>query len=259
MEESCRKHLAVPEKLFAIIILTSLVIFLGVLSFYFAKKTALLGKPDNIRDSFSVSGHGEITATPDIALVNAGLETTNQDIAVGQKENTTKMNGFLDAVRKLGIAEKDRKTTNYSISPKYEYLRDGTSHLIGYTISNSVQLKVRDLSKISEVLGTLGQFGLNQVGSFSFDIDNQTDLKSQALDAALVNARTKAERVAQSGNIHLGRLISFSENGSGPTPMPYAMDSMAGGGRFEAAKAPTVEHGSQNVLVDINATYEILP
>lgn len=260
MNESCEKHCLLPVKITAILTLVALIVFLGFLSFYFAKKTALLGKPDNIRDSFTVAGHGEITAVPDIAIVNAGLETTHKDIAAGQKENTDTMNGFLSAVSKLGVAEKDRKTTNYSITPKYEYLRDGKQNLLGYTISNQAQLKIRDLSKISDVLALLGKFNLNQVGSFSFNIDNQTDLKSKALDSALTNAKTKADRIAKSGNIHLGRLISFSENGSYPAPMPYAtMDSIGGGAMFNAAKAPTVEHGSQDVVVDVNATYEILP
>ena len=260
MHEMCEKFCTGPAKVIGALALVTLILFLGTLSFYFSKKTSLLGRADTIRDTFSVSGHGEVTAVPDIALITAGLETTGRDIAALQKENTEKMNGFLAKVATLGVDEKDKKTTSYSIRPDYEYEKTGTQKLVGYTVFNQVQLKVRDTEKISTILGLLGQYGLNQVGSFSFDIDDKSILKSEALDKALKDARDKAERVAQSANIHLGKLVSFWENGAGytPGPIPYGVGGDSALPMY-AAKAPSVEQGSRDVTVDINATYEILP
>lgn len=249
-----------PKILFGLVLI-ALVIFLGFLSAYFQKKTTLLGKPDNIRDSFTVNGHGEAIGIPDIAVVNAGLETTNKDVAVAQKENTEKMNGFLEKVRSLGVSEKDVKTIAYSVSPRYEWRKEG-QQMLGYTVSNTLELKVRDTKKISDVIGLIGQFGLNQVGGFSFNIDNPSELKSAALDAALASAREKAERVARSGGIRLGRLISFWESGVGPVPPgPIPYEAAGGAPMMDAAKsyAPAIASGSNTVTVDINATYEILP
>lgn len=238
--------------------LVMLIVFLGFLSAYFQKKTALLGTPDNIRDSFTVNGHGEAIGIPDIALLSAGLETTGKDIALAQKENTEKMNGFIEKTKAFGIADKDVKTTNYSVNPRYEWRNNG-QQMIGYTVSNTVELKVRDTKKTSDVIGLIGQFGLNQVGGFSFTVDNPSELKSAALDKALADAREKAERVAKSGGTRLGRLISFWENTGSvpPGPIPYGMGGDVR--MLEAAKAPVIASGSNTVTVDINATYEILP
>lgn len=252
-------------KYFISLTLLTLIIFLGSLTYYFIQKTSLLNKPTNVRDTFNMGGHGELSAIPDIALVNAGLETTLKNVGDAQRENTEKMNAFLKKVGSIGIKDTDRKTTSYSIYPKYDYLKDengnfGKQIISGYTVNNQVQLKVRDLSRVSDVLNTLGEFGLNQVGGFSFSIDDDKELKQQALELAIKNARAKAERLAKTAGIRLGRMVSFSESSPSYPPAPYRMYEKAGVAMDSAAPmAPTVEKGSQMVEVDIQATYELLP
>lgn len=253
-------------KYFLSLALLALVLFLGSLTYYFAQKTALLGKPDNVRDTFTMSGHGEVSAIPDIALVQAGLETTSKGVDQAQKENTEKMNAFLKKVGELGVAEKDRKTLQYSIYPKYDYQRGpiepyiGKQVLVGYTVTNTVELKVRNLERLSDVLGALGEFGLNQVGGFSFNVDDDKELKNQAMDIAILNARVKADRLAKTAGVKLGRMVSFSEN---PQPFygPYPANArmMEQKAADSAYSAPTIEKGNQTISVDIQATYELLP
>lgn len=255
---------AKSERILVSACLIALALFLVFLCFFFYKKTSLLGHPENMRDTFSMSGHGEISAVPDIAIIRAGLETTAKNVADAQKQNTERMNGFLKKVKDYGVNEKDRKTTDYTITPKYEFQRDRQglekNIITGYSVSQQIELKIRSLDTISSILSLLGEFELNQVGSFSFSVDDKDELKQQALEHAVTNARVKAERLGRSGRIHIGRLISFSEN-----TYPGTMMAEAGGSpsydmkMAPQAPTPTIEKGSTLIESNIFATFEILP
>ena len=244
--------------------LVSVVALFAALAYKNYRQTQFLGKPENVRDTITMSGRGEVTAIPDIALVDAGLETNAPTVAEAQRKNTEAMNGFLREVKSLGVSEKDRKTTNYTIEPKYEERFKPTGIferrvLVGYTVRQNVELKVRDLTKIGDVIAAAGKWGLNQVNDFSFSVDDQEGLKQQALEKAITNARTKAESLVRVGGAHIGRLVSFSEGGG---PMPYMM----GGAPMMAMKAesapmpsPVFEPGNQSIVANVSVTYELLP
>ena len=117
-------------------------------------------------------------------------------------------------------------------------------------------MKIRDLDKISDVLALAGPTGVNQVGGLSFTIDDPEELKQQAREEALKNAKTKAESLASIAGVRLGRLVSFSEDFYG-APVPVYRDFAAGQG-YGGGGAPTVEPGSQDVIVNVTVTYEVL-
>jgi uncharacterized protein len=237
------------------------VIFLGSASYYLFKKSQWVGMPET-RDTFNVSGHGEIIGIPDVAIVTIGLETTKPRVQDAQKENTEKMNAFLKKAEVLGVAERDRKTTQYTVYPKYEYRTEGMeskSELVGYTVMNNAELKIRDFDKIPAILSLVGEFGLNQVGGLAFDFDDPAELRQQALEKALTDAQKKAQRIADITGIHKGNLTSFSEKSEpsfSPEFMTVRADSMGAGG---PSPEPKVERGSQTIVIDIQASYEILP
>jgi hypothetical protein len=128
--------------------------------------------------------------------------------------------------------------------------------LSGYTISQSVTVKIRDLTKISDVLAKAGESGANQVGGLNFTFDDPENLKVQARDKAIVNAKSKAETLANSLGIKLGRIVGFIEGGSAPYPITMYKSAeaygMGGGGA-----APQVEAGSQDITSNVSITYEI--
>ncbi len=239
--------------------LISLIILLSFLSYFFYKKTLVIGRPENVRDTISITGTGSVNAIPDIAIVEAGLETSAKTVGEAQKDNTKKMNQFLKDVDSYGVKEQDRKTTEYSIYPKYEYQKDGRQNLIGYSISNRVQLKIRDFAKLPDILQAIGNAGLNQVGSFSFSIDDDEKLKQEALEKAIKNTSEKADRLERVGNIHVGKIVSFQES-SMPTPIAY---DMRAGYELKNAAAPSAppktEAGTQEINVTVNVVYELLP
>jgi len=216
-----------------------------------------IGRTDQQIYTISLEGEGKITATPDIAEITLGLMTEKISVAEAQKENTDKMNRIIAELKKMSIEEKDIKTTNYSIYPRYDWA-DGKQTLKGYQVSQSVAVKIRNLDKIGAVLEMAGRLGANQTGGLSFTIDEPEKLKQQAREKALLNAKEKAEALAKVAGVKLGRLVSFTESSGNTYPVyrDFALKSAEGLGG--AAPAPEIEAGSQDVIVDISVTYEVL-
>ncbi|MBI4272826.1 SIMPL domain-containing protein [Candidatus Uhrbacteria bacterium] len=249
-------------QIFCVLLLVSLFFVFGTLSAYLFEKTRSITRMERANQTVTMTGEGIINAKPTIAVMQAGLETAAKTVQEAVNENTKKMNGFLAQLPSFGIEEKDRKTISYSIQPKYEYPENergfpSSPVLVGYTVFNTVQLKVRNLEKVGDVLGSIGTAGLNQVGSFSFNIDDLAILKTQAMEAALANAQEKVTRFANMTGSRIGSIVSFYESTEGFPPMPSPMPMMSIKGR-EAALAPSVEAGEQEVKAVVNVTYKIL-
>ncbi|MBN1779354.1 MAG: SIMPL domain-containing protein [Candidatus Buchananbacteria bacterium] len=234
-----------------------LVIFLGVLIWNQVKQHDYIGRTDQQVYTITINGEGKVTAIPDIAEVSVGVQTDKSKVADAQKENTDKMNKLIAGLKDLKIDSKDIKTSSYNIYPRYDY-SSSRQTLIGYTVSQSVTVKIRDLEQVSKVLDLAGSGGANQVGSLNFTIDDPENIKQDAREKALANAKEKAEALAKVAGVKLGRLVSFSESSSGGYPIAYREYFLDSSMKTVAGSAPTVEPGSQDVIVDVMVTYEVL-
>lgn len=222
-------------------------------------------QPSSYR-SFSVSGEGKITAIPDIAQFTFSVITQGgKDIASLQKDNTDKTNKAIDFLKAQGIEAKDIKTLIYNLEPRYltyrcNYPESGAtpcppSEIVGYTITQTVSVKIRDFTKIGSALEGVVESGANSVSSISFTIDDQAALENQARDKAIAQAREKAQLVAKAGGFSVGKLISIDEG-----YIPYYGYGLGGGDmKLESTPSatPTIEPGSQEVTVSITLRYEI--
>ena len=217
-----------------------------------------IGRSEQQIYTITISGEGKVTAIPDIAQVSLGVQTEKTKVEDAQKENTEKMNSLIGELKALDIKAEDIQTTNYNIYPQYDWNESG-SKLRGYQVSQSVNVKIRDLERVGEVLEVAGSLGANQVSGLNFTIDEPEDLRQQAREKALENAKTKADALAKVAGVKLGRLVSFNESG-GDYPIVYtkgyALDESAGLGG--AVPAPEIEAGSQDVIVNVTVTYEVL-
>ncbi len=221
-----------------------------------AKEHEYIGRPGNARDTIAVSAEGKVTALPDIASISVGVMTEKKTVAEAQQENTAKMNAIIAKVKEFGVAAEDIKTVNYSIYPQYDWI-DNRQVERGFQVSQSVQLKVRDLSKIGEVLASAGELGANQVGGVNFTIDEPEELRQQARLKGLEAAKAKAQELASAAGVKLGRIVGFSESDGYVPPVLYAREAAMGLGGGSAA--PSIESGSQDVVVNVAVIYEILP
>ena len=242
-------------KILMALLVFSLVVYVYTLTRNNLKQYHYIGKAATQQNTITISGEGKVTAAPNIATTEIGLVTEKKDVSSAQKENTEKMNKLIAAVKSTGLEDKDIQTTQYQIYPKYDYSA-GKSNIIGYTVSQSVTVKIRDLSKISTVLAKAGEAGANQVSSPTFTIDEPESLRAQAREKALKNAREKAETLAKMLGVKILKVASFSEyNQSQPLPL-YARSAEAfdmGGG----APAPDIQTGTMDVNVGVNVVYEI--
>lgn len=221
------------------------------------KKFQFIGKTP-VRDTISVNGEGKVVGLPDVALASVGLLTENKDVVKAQTENTNKMNALINKIKGFDVDSKDIQTTNYSISPRYDW-PDGKQVLRGYQVSQSLQLKIRDLGKIGAILSAAGEAGANQVSGVSFTIDDPEKLRQEARSKAMDNALIKAQALAEKGKVKLGKLVGYYEDNAPPSyAKAYEGYGMGGGPTMMNAPAPTVETGSLDVIVDVTLTYEIL-
>ena len=222
---------------------------------------------DGINPSMiSVSGDGEIFASPDIATFTFSVTETGNNVVDAQNKVNTKVNAALKVLKDNSIEEKDIKTIDFSANPKYEYSQSvctynacppGKQTLIGYEVSQTISVKVRKVDTAGEVIGAVTGSGVNQVSGLSFTVDDTDALVARARAEAIAKAKEKAEALAKDLDVKLVRIVSFSENEGGvPVPM-FARADMAMGGAVKMESTPTLPTGQNKITSNVTITYEI--
>ena len=231
------------------------VFYLGTLIRNNVKKHNFIGKADKMERTITINGFGKVTGNNDIAMTTMGYSNTDKDVAKAQAENKKVMDAVYAELKKMGVADKDLQS-NYSIYPDYNYTQDRGQELKGYRVSHSLTIKIRDLNKISEVLGLAGKYGATEVSGLSFTIDETENLKIQARDKALVDVKAKAINLANALRVRLGGIVSYNEYESGdyPPKMMYMESALDMGGGGPAA----IAGGSKDVSMNVSVTFEVL-
>lgn len=215
--------------------------------------------------SFSVLGDGKAVGIPDIAQFSFTVITNGgKNIGSLQQDNTNKMNAAIAFLKSKGIDTKDIKTQSYDVQPRYQYYNCSKdtgvcppAEIVGYSITQTALVKIRDFAKIGDTLSGVVDKGANSVSGLSFTIDDPTAVQNDARAEAIGKAHAKAESLARAGGFALGRLISIEEGNMYQPPI-YAMESAKYGmGGGVASSAPSIEPGSQEVNVSVVLKYEI--
>jgi len=202
----------------------------------------------------TVSGEGKATGKPDVAMITLGVSRLADSVDAARNGAAASLDAMIKSMTDNGVAKDDIKTVQFNISPEYDY-SNGKQKLTGFRVSNVVSVKVRDIAKTSKVVDDAVTAGGNdvQVQSISFTIDNPEDLKTQARQAAVADAKSKAQTLAASTGVTVGDPMSISES-SVVSPIPYAGDIRSGAG---AAPATPIEPGTQDVTVSVSITWSI--
>jgi len=250
-----------PKKL----LMVMAAVFLGVAAFCMIYAAVRPGWYRNIKAeitnqpyarTITVSAEGKVNAPPDIALVNLSVVSQGKTVKAVRLDSNTKMNAVIDAVKKLGVEPKDITSTQYNLYPSYVYPDRQTPRIEGYNLTQEIQVKVRDLDKVEDILDAGIAAGANQVGQLTFDIDDPSGLKKQAREKAFATAKEKAQDMAKAAGVGLGRVITFSESEGGYYPPAYAnykMDMAVA----ESAGGAAIEPGSKELNINVSVTYEI--
>lgn len=199
----------------------------------------------------SVSGSGSVSLKPDVATISLGVETMDADAAKARQANDGAMAKVLAAVKGFGIADDDIETTNFNIYPRYD---EKGQKITGYTVSNTVSVKVKALDKLGSVLEAAGAAGANISGGIRFDVLDRTAAYNEALAQAMEKARARAEVMAKACGVILGKVLTINESSSysGPT---YASAEKAA--LMDAAGEVPVSSGQLEVTASVSVKYEI--
>ncbi len=216
--------------------------------------------------TISITGEGEVFAVADIATFTYTVSADAASVTEAQNTVTNKMNAILDAVKGLGVEEKDITTSNYSVYPKYtykpgvcssNYCPPGNQVPDGFTVSHDVTIKVRKVDDAGKVLAAVGEKGATNVSGISFTTDDPTALQGEARAKAIEDAKTKAKALADDLDIRLVRIVSYSDN-SGNYPMPmYDKLQLTAGEASVRNVAPTLPVGQNKIISNVTVEYEI--
>lgn len=258
-EKDINLRIIPPAKYLPVVVLSvavMLVIFLAAASYAQILEGRYAGQAPQYKNNITVSGEGKVVARPDIGQISLSVISDASTVAAAQKDNVDKMNKVTQVMKDAGVKEEDLKTTSYSIMPRYQYT-SGRSDIIGYEATQTMDIKVRDLTKVGDILNKAAAAGANQVGSLNFTFDKPEALQSEARQAAVTQAKQKASDLAASLGVSLGKITGFYENyGGQPTPMYGGGDGLGKGGGGGGVP-PQIQTGQNEIIISVNLTYEI--
>lgn len=200
-------------------------------------------------EGITVAGAGEATGTPDVVRMTVGVEVERDDAQAALDDANARTQEVLAALDEAGIAPEDRQTQDFSIRPVHREGPDGRPVIRGYMVRNLVEATVRDVDRVGEILQVAAEAGGDDVRiqGVHFDLEDDSEQLAAAREAALEDARAKAEQYAQLAGASLGQLVAIEDQTTGSpreaTPAPLA--------REDAAASVPIEPGQESVIVRV--------
>lgn len=219
-------------------------------------------------DAFSVTGEGKVEAKPDSATVRLGVSSTGTTAQQAKSKMNEVINKVTEAIKELGVEEKNIKTENFNVYPDYDNIRtlpaetmiapvppkDPNSKATSYSGNTNIEVTVNNAELANKVVDVASANGANQIGGVDFQVKDKEAALNQAREMAVKDAKKKAEDAARIAGFKLGKVINYSEGQNGVYPPVYAMkaeDARAGG-------EPTqIQPGTNEIMITVTLSYEI--
>ncbi len=206
-----------------------------------------------------VNGEGKVTVTPDVAILSVGIESQETSVAQAQEIAATAMDAVINQLKQRGIAEKDIRTTSFSIIRVTRYDEPKQQEVtIGYRVTNTVSAKIRKIADAGPIIDAAAQAGgdLTRINSISFTVDDPTAFEREVRQKAMADAESKAKQLANLSGIKLGKPIYINESG-GFIPLRQEFFAVpAPAPAFAAAPTPILP-GEQEIRLNVQVVYEI--
>lgn len=261
MDEQITKILNKTYLLAAILVIGVLIYFVGQMVY----QSKLLDNQN--QNQVTVYGEGKIYVKPDVAVISMGITAQGATVAEVTKSSTEKMNAVIDEIKKMGVDEKDIQTINYNLTPVYEntYVPMISSRefvsispkITGYKLQQDIRVKIRDFTKIGDILSVATTKGANEIGSLQFTIDDPEQYRQEARAKAIAKAKDNAQNLAKESGIKLGKIINVYENNYYAPSAYDAIKGMGGASIELASVSPTIEAGQQEISITVNLTYRV--
>lgn len=220
---------------------------------------ALTNLPSAAEDSgpaprtMTITGMGTASGKPDVATINIGVQSDAKTASAALADNSAKMRRLLQELQAQGIEEKFIQTSNFNVSPLYGKYDQTTqsSPLIGYRVNNEVHVTVKDIAKMGPVLDKVVEQGANRIHGISFGFSNSQPLMDSAREAAVTEARRKAELFAKAAGVRVGEILTFNENySSGPQPVQARA-------MMDSAEGAPIAVGESELSATVSIVFEI--
>jgi uncharacterized protein YggE len=222
-------------------------------------------------DLFTSNGEGKVTAVPDQATVDAGVTAQSATVADAQTKVNFATNKIIADLKKLGLSDKDIKTTDYSVNPNYGDSGTvngpiampmlppggGQQQIVSYTVTQNLEVKVKPIDKANKVVDAATADGANLVGNVNFTFSDtlSKSLQQQATQQAVNDAKDKAQTLAKASGITLGKVVNVTTNGNFPQPVMMSA-GIASKNSVDQSAPTTVTPGQNSLTVDVTLSYE---
>lgn len=202
--------------------------------------------------TITVTGSGQVFLSPDIANISIGVHTEAEDAQQAVADNNAQTQSVVQMLVEMGVAREDIQTANFSIYPRQDFDDQGQIRDTTYVVENSVRVTVRELEDLGELLNAVVESGANNIFGIQFDVEDRVSALSDARQAAVDNARSVAEEMAQAAGVELGPVHSITVLGSAPTQVfeERAVGADAGG-------AVPISPGQLSLTVEVSVEYQI--
>lgn len=200
--------------------------------------------------TITVSATGKITVVPDVARVYLGVTVSKPTVKAAREGGAKAMTDIIAALKALGIADADIKTTNVSLYPQYG--NNSPARIIGYQMSNQVEVTVRDIDKAGDAVDAATAKGATDVTGISFELSDPVKAQNDARAAAVEAARVSAQAMATAGKVSLGAVVSITD----ATPVYPVFYGAARSGAIEDTATP-IQPGTQDLNATVTVVFEI--
>ena len=212
-----------------------------------------------------VSGQGKITLEPDLAVLNLGVEANAETVAAAREQAATAMDAIVASLTANGVETRDIQTRFFNISPQYEFtqvteggIRTNKQVLVGYRVSNSAAVKIRDLSAVGTIIDDVAGAGgdATRINGISFTVEDTSPLMTQLREDAVGDALAKAAQFARLTGVSLGNLVFISETG-GARPQARGFEEFAAVSLAAAAPDTSISGGELQISLTVQAVFAI--
>ncbi len=233
--------------------LSQLVYLLAASAIIIWVPTTAMAAEKSMERTITVSASGSIDVEPDAAHITSGVLTTARTARAALDQNNDTMANVIDGLKSAGIRAKDIQTSSINVQPRYQHNRDGQApRVIGYQVTNQVNVFVRELDNLGEILDRLVSLGANQMHGLNFVVTDADQFKDDARVKAIENARRRADIYARAAGTEVGKVLQIIEGvvHAGPVPRMAGRAAMA-------AEAVPIERGTQSLEVQVTATWAL--
>lgn len=240
------------KRYISLLLLLLVLVSAGVIQ---AQEATPMTSPDGYNNTITVSGYGTAYGEPDVVYLELGVEIVQADLAAAFTEASNTMNAVIQALRDLEIADEDIQTTGVNVFPEDRFNpQDPTaaSERV-YRVRNTVRVTLRDVTQIESVISAGLEAGANTIYNLSFGIEDTSALEQEARAAAVEDARARAQNLAETLGVTVGRPVIISETfGGGYPPQPFGR-----GGAVNLDMATLVSPGQLSVSVLVQITFAL--